>query len=236
MCRSATAAAASVNAFTLYGSLPLAISRATAGCASATPKRSPAMPKRLGEGAQHDQPRGRAASSGSGRRAAELLVRLVAHHQRAGLGQHPLDRARRAAPSRWVVGRVEHDDPGALAHRGLDQRVHVVREVRPERHRHGSARRARRSAAGTARTSAPAPRPRRPAPSVDRERRLDQLVRPVAHEDPVRRASRSARPAAASSSGRHELRIAVPRRAAMRLREHLALERPAAGRTGSRSG
>jgi hypothetical protein len=41
---SATDAAARVTRFTLYGSLPLATSRATSGCASASPKRSPAIP------------------------------------------------------------------------------------------------------------------------------------------------------------------------------------------------
>ena len=69
------------------------------------------------------------------RRAAELLVGLVADHQRAGLLEHPLDRALGQRRAGGVVGRVEHHHPGPLAHRRLDQRVDVVREVGAERHR-----------------------------------------------------------------------------------------------------
>ena len=142
--RSATAAAARVTTFTLYGSLPLASSRATAGMRQRQPEPEPGHAQRLGEGAQHDQPRAAAGAA-----AAPSGRRTPGRPRRTRPARRSRSRMRSTAPvgqggAGRVVRRVEHDDPGPLPHRGLDQRVHVVREIGPERHRAGSGRRARR--------------------------------------------------------------------------------------------
>ena len=73
---------------------------------------------------------------------AELLIGLVAQDQRARFREDSLDGALGERGPGGIVGGIDHDDPGPLLHRGLDQRVHVELELRPERRRGGTAHRA----------------------------------------------------------------------------------------------
>ena len=165
-------------------------------------------PEGLGECPEDHHP-GRDREETDGRRTAELLIGLVADHERVRGRQHALHRIGRERAAGRVVGRVEHHDSRALAGRHLDERVDLVAEVRAEGHRHVSpAEHAREQ---------PVERERRrrgdhavSAVERYRERRLDQLVRAVADEDSVRRPVVAGRERLEQRS-RRELRIPVPR-------------------------
>ena len=220
--RSATAAAARVTTFTLYGSFALGDLPRHRGMRQRQPEPEPGHAQRLGEGAQHDQ-RELCASSGSAVGPPNSWY-ASSHTTSAPVSSSTRShRARRERRAGGVVRRVEHHDPRPLAHRGLDQRVRRRRRNRARAAPADSGRPARRSAADTARTSASAPPPRPPAPSSDRQRGLDQLVGPVAHEHAVRRPAIVLRPDAASSAGGANSGYRF-HAAALRRLEHLALD------------
>ena len=132
---SATAAAARVTRFTLYGSLPLAISRATPGCASASPNRSPAMPIAL-EKVRSTTSRERlraAAAAPSGRRTPGRPRRT-----RPARRSPPATRSTAPSGSAEPVGLFGELSTTTRARSRTAASISasdVVREIGPERHR-----------------------------------------------------------------------------------------------------
>ena len=178
------------------------------------------QPERLAERAQDHEP-GALRQKRQRRGAAELLVGLVADHQRARLFEHSPHRAFRQRRACGVVRRVEHHDPGALANRRLDQRIDVIGKVGAKRHRPVSAtQHPRQQAVQRERRARRHDDVRRL--ERDGERGLNQLVGAVTDEHAFRD------PAVAFGEGREqrgrsELGIPLPGRSG-RCFEHLALE------------